>query len=126
MATQGIAALKRAAIEANKYFIEKGYVQAEPLYRWIEKDWLEKGIAEGAISFKNGQYSPKGYEIETEDVIQYRGRTPITEKKTRLDITKYLDFCRRYEKYKSDKDKQEFAVNKEMASLIQSEVKLLR
>lgn len=98
-----LTTVKRLAAEAEREFLMDGYVQALPLFPWIEKEWLEKGIAMGAIIAKNGQYYPLVKETETEVTTGYRGRVPIVEKKKVIDASAFSLFLYQYKEYRKKK-----------------------
>ena len=95
-----VTTVHNLAQEAKDYYIKNGFVSAEPLFKWIEKDWLKKGLSVGAIVCKNGLYFPIVQEIEVEVITSYRGRTPLTKKGLKLDTAKFFLFMYEYEQYK--------------------------
>lgn len=97
------ATVKKYAAEAEASLKKDNFVNAEPLFKWIEREWLEKGIIRGVIVIKNGLYYPVVKEIEIEEVTGHRGRTPIVEKIRRIDASGFLLFLFEYELYKKNK-----------------------
>lgn len=95
--------VKKLALQSRIELENEGYVRAGPIFRWIEKEWLEKALRMGAIVGTETGYHPKAEVIEVDEITGYRGRTPTIEKKTKLDISKFKAFCREYEEYKSKK-----------------------
>lgn len=91
--------LKGLAEEVRKNRIRNGFTKAEPFMKWIEKEWLEKGLSEGVIVCRNGQYYPCICEVETEVIVGHRGRTPIVEKIKKFDLWKYTNFLSKYEDF---------------------------
>ena len=112
------ALIGRTALEAQ------GMVRAWPLFSWIEKEWLEKALGERVLRYHSEEY---GYIIlvdtrQDEKVVGYKGRTPITEIKENVtDSSRFKDFHRRYEEYRQKKEKQQFAINEQMKSLLESD-----
>lgn len=92
-----MATVRQLAEEARQELIDKGYVPAEPLKRWIKKKWLDKGLQEGVIVKTSKGYFPVADEVVEEKVISIRGRTPITERKTTKSYKRFDDFCKRME-----------------------------
>lgn len=99
------ATIIKYAAEAETSLKKDDFVSAEPLFKWIEREWLEKGLARGVIVVKDGLYYPVVREIEAEEVTGHRGRTPIVEKKRRIDASGFLLFLFEYERYKKTKSK---------------------
>jgi len=105
------AYLKRDFVIVNKYadeakddLIKSDFVQAEPLFKWIEKVWLDKGISMGAIICKNGQYYPLVKEVESDVTTGYKGRMPITERKKITDVSTFTLFLYEYEQFRKSKN----------------------
>ena len=114
--------VRKLAQEAREELESKGYVKAEPLFGWIEKEWLLKGLNENVIVKKDDAYFPVVTEREEDIIDGYRGRTLIVKgRKTTLDASKFFDFIERYKGFKGKKEQQQFVVNEEMESLIASQ-----
>ncbi len=120
-----IVLVKDLAEQSKQELIKAGYVRADPVFRWIEKEWLEKGLTEGVIVYKKNEnesytgYNPKVEEIEVEEIKGYRGRNPIVEKRKKIDASRFFNFLERYKKFK----KQQFAISEEMSELMDEEEK---
>jgi len=97
------ATVKKYAAEAEASLIDDDFIKAEPLFKWIERGWLEKGLARGVIVVKDGLYYPAVKEIEVEEVVGHRGRTPIIEKKKKIDASGFFLFLFEYELYRKNK-----------------------
>lgn len=89
--------VNKYATEAKNALIESGFVYAEPLFKWIEKEWLDKGLSLGVIVYKDGLYYPVIHETVIDETTGYRGRTPITEKKIKIDASGFFAFLYEYE-----------------------------
>lgn len=114
--------VRKLAQEAREELESKGYVKAEPLFGWIEKEWLLKGLNENVIVKKDEGYFPVVTEHQEDVIDGYRGRTPIIKgSKTILDASKFIDFIERYKEFRRKKEQQQFIVNEEMESLILSQ-----
>ncbi len=113
--------VRKLAQEAREALENDGYVKAEPLFGWIEKEWLIKGLNEGAITKKGDEYFPVATEHEEDIIDGYRGRTPIIkgQKKT-LNVSKFTNFIERYQEFRRKKEQQQYMANKQMESLIES------
>ncbi len=113
--------VKKLAQEAREELENKGYVKAEPLFGWIEKEWLIKGISEGVIVKKDDGFYPVATEHEEDIIDGYRGRTPIIkgQKKT-LNTSQFTGFIERYEEFRRKKEQQQYTANEEMEGLIAS------
>lgn len=103
--------VKRIADECRKELEEKGMVKAHPVFGWTEKEWLDKALNEGVIHFDcNYGYLITADELVDDEVVGYRGRTPITQTKTVLSTARFKDFLRRYEEFKSEKLREEHSI----------------
>ena len=114
--------VRKLAQEAKEELESKGYVKAEPLFGWIEKEWLIKGISAGVIIKKDDGYFPVATEQEEDIIDGYRGRKPIIKgwKKT-LNISQFTSFIERYQEFRRKKEQQQYMANEEMGSLIAGE-----
>lgn len=114
-----MATVKKIAYEAREELEKNDFIKTD-LLGWIEKEWLGKGLSEGAIVLKNGSYFPVAIERVENIVDGYKGRNPIIKgKKSVLDFFGFSDFLRRYEEYGNKKEKQQFAINMEFRNLIE-------
>ncbi len=114
--------VRKLAQEAREALESDGYVKAEPLFGWIEKEWLIIGLTEGAIVKKDDCYFPVATEQEQDIIDGYRGRTPIVKgKKKTLDASKFFSFIERYQEFRRKKEQQQYMANEEMQSLVVSE-----
>jgi len=95
--------VKKYAAEAKTSLINDNFVQAEPLFKYIEREWLEKGLSRGVIVKKDGYYYPVVKEVEIEEVTGHRGRTPIIEKRKKIDASGFFLFLFEYELYRKNK-----------------------
>lgn len=99
--------VKNLAEEAQKQLEQKGFVRAEPAFGWIEKEWLQRALKEGAVKKTSKGYIPAAYEVTEKRVIGHRGREPIYEAKNMLDTSQWQSFCQRYEQYRASKINEE-------------------
>lgn len=111
--------VKKLAEEARQKLESKGFVKTN-LFGWIEREWLEKALKEDVVVKKEVGYVPAVIEREEEIVTGHRGRVPIIEKKTKLDISIWREFCKEYEEYKNRKERQQYVIDEEMGVLVES------
>lgn len=73
---------------------KKGFVRAEPLYRRMHKEWLDKGLREGAIKERDGMYYPSVDEMEEvgSDGKKYK----------KINATRYVKFSQEYEMFRNN------------------------
>ena len=103
--------VKKIGQEAKKELLTKGFIQREPVFRWIEKEWFDKAVEMGAVVEKkdpNTGKKIKDYwvvyvtEIEVEKFV--RGRTI---RKKRVTSVEWDDWSKLYENYKRQENANE-------------------
>ena len=113
--------VRKLAQEAREELESKGYVKAEPLFGWIEEEWLIKGISDGVIVKKDDGYFLVATEYEENIIEGYRGRTPIIKgQKKSLNTSQFISFIERYEEFRRKKEQQQYMANEEIEGLIAS------